>query len=381
MEEKNKKSLLPRYWALSVLVILTGLALCYVREMIAPLAIAGLLAYVMNPVVDLLAQRPRFPRSLAIWIVFLALLGLAAFLSTLIIPVLLDEIATLTSDLDTSLAAAQEFLAKPIKLLQWEIRLDRFLPDVSGMLSEQLTGLPENVLKIIESTTTNLIRFLIIVAATYYLLQDWVRLRDWLLSVPPTSYQPVTRQIYQEVKGVWNGYLRGNLVLMVIVWISFSLAWLAIGLPGALVLGIIAGLLTIIPDLGPAIAGGLAVVVALIEGSSYLPVSNFWFALIVFGLYLLLVNIKSIWLRPRIYGHSVHMHDGIVFVAIMAAVIVQGILGALIVTPLLASLGVVGKYIYRGLLGLPLLEQSPDEEKEKTEQPVKTAERSDAAQQ
>jgi predicted PurR-regulated permease PerM len=112
-------------------------------------------------------------------------------------------------------------------------------------------------------------------------------------------------------------------------------------------------LLTIIPDLGPTIAAVLAVIVALLEGSTYLPLSNFWFALLVTGIYLLLVNIKSIWLRPRIYGHSVHMHDGIIFVAIMAAVVLQGILGALIVVPVLASIAVVGQHIYRRLLGLP----------------------------
>jgi predicted PurR-regulated permease PerM len=71
----------------------------------------------------------------------------------------------------------------------------------------------------------------------------------------------------------------------------------------------------------------------------------------VLGVYLLLINIKNIWIRPRIFGRSVHMHDGIVFVAIIAAVVLQGILGALIIIPMLASLGIVLRYIWKRVLG------------------------------
>ncbi len=88
-------------------------------------------------------------------------------------------------------------------------------------------------------------------------------MRSWFLQIIPEPYRPDARKIYEEIKQVWHGYLQGNLTLMLIVGVVFSLAWASIGVPGALVLGIIAGLLTIIPDLGPAIAAGLAIVVAL----------------------------------------------------------------------------------------------------------------------
>ncbi len=140
---------------------------------------------------------------------------------------------------------------------------------------------------------------------------------------------------------------------MFIVGIVFTLAWSAIGLPGAVVLGVITGLFTIVPDIGPAIAAFFAILVALVEGSSTLQLSNILFAALVLGLYLLLINIKALWLRPLIFARSVHMHDGIVFVAIMAAVVLQGILAAIIVIPIMASLGVLARYIYRRTQGLP----------------------------
>ena len=117
-------------------------------------------------------------------------------------------------------------------------------------------------------------------------------------------------------------------------------------------LGVITGVLTIIPDLGPAIAAAMAVIVALIEGSTYLQISNFWFAVLVVGIYFLLINIKGIWIRPRVFARSLHMHDGVVFIAIMASIVLQGILGALVIVPLLASVGVLGRYLYHRLLGI-----------------------------
>ncbi len=85
---------------------------------------------------------------------------------------------------------------------------------------------------------------------------------------------------------------------MLIVAVTFLLLWSIIGLPGALILGILAGLFSIIPDVGPFLAALLAVIVALLEGSTWLPWDNVWFAWLVAGLYVVLSNVKNIWLRP-----------------------------------------------------------------------------------
>jgi predicted PurR-regulated permease PerM len=152
---------------------------------------------------------------------------------------------------------------------------------------------------------------------------DWDHLRDWLLSLPPKQQQAVPGFILKS--GKFGGVSMGKPDLMTIVGVTFTLAWFALGVPGALILGVIAGILTIIPDLGPAIAAGLAIIVALIEGSTYLPVSNFWFALMVWRLFGPHQH-KNLWITHA-YLYSVHMHDGIVFVAIIVAVVIWGILG------------------------------------------------------
>ena len=125
------------------------------------------------------------------------------------------------------------------------------------------------------------------------------------------------------------------------------------GIPGALVLGVLAGLFTLVPDVGPFLAVALAMGVALLEGSRWIPLSNFWVAGIVFVVYLVLINLKNFWLRPYIIGRSVHMNEGLIFIAIMIATILEGIMGALLIVPVLASVSVILEYIRRRILGLP----------------------------
>jgi predicted PurR-regulated permease PerM len=338
------------------MILLVGILVVfawYIRTALGPMVIAALLAYLLNPVKNFLEEKLRFPHALATTSVLLITLALIAALPALMIPALLEDFEVLILDLENVLVAIQDFLTRSVVLFGQQIDLENILPDPIELLTERAQRVPENALSLLEAITENLLWLLVIFVAVYYLLRDWTTLRDWLLDLPPETTRSDVKRIFEEVKEVWRGYLRGNLALMVIVGVVFTVAWLVLGVPGALVLGIIAGLLTIIPDLGPAIAAGLAVIVSLVEGSTYLPLTNLWFAVLVAGVYFGLINIKNIWLRPRIFGRSVHMHDGIVFIAIIIAVVSWGILGALIIVPMLASAAIIGRYIYYRALGLP----------------------------
>jgi len=333
-----------------VLVLAFSALLWFARELVTSLIIACLLAFVLDPAVGFLTQRTRFSRAVSVNIVFFLGLGTLGSLPAIMLPRLLNEVALFFSDLQDILSRIQDYIPQPIVILDWELHFETILPDLNKILSENITAIPESAFYLIETTTKNLIWGLLILVATYYLLIGWSRLRDQVFHLVPKPYQADARRIYREIRQIWKGYLRGNLVLMLIVGVVFSLAWAVIGLPGALLLGIITGLFTIIPDLGPAIAAFLAIMVALFEGSTYLQISNFWFALLVTAIYLLLINIKGVWLRPLIFARSVQMHGGLVFIAIMAAVVLQGILGALVIVPVLASAGVLARYIYYGLV-------------------------------
>jgi predicted PurR-regulated permease PerM len=138
---------------------------------------------------------------------------------------------------------------------------------------------------------------------------------------------------------------------MTLIAIMTSVGMTAVGLRGAVGVGILAGILDIIPSVGPLIAGVIAGLVALIFGSSYLDISNLFFALIVVLIFLVIQQIENIWLRPQIMGQTLRLHPGVIFVGVIGALVLSGVLGALVIIPLMASVAVLGRYIKAKLRG------------------------------
>jgi predicted PurR-regulated permease PerM len=342
-----------RYFAISLVLIFIVFVGWQIREIFSPLIMAGLVAYIFYPFVEIFRRRFKLSQGAASRIVFFIILALIIAVPASLTPLLMRELDTVTHDLLKTIDDVEIILAKPIVVANFQLQLNTIIPNLRNSLTTLLDALPQQAFILIETTSRGTLWFLVIIVSVYYFMTDWGKLRDWLIGLAPVNSRHDIWRLYREIKAVWMGYLRGQLTLMIIVAIVFGIVWTIIGLPGALVLGLLAGLFSIIPDVGPFAASALALIVALFEGSTWLPVSNFIFGLIVVGLYLVLINIKNIWLRPLVYGRSVHMHEGIVFVAIIAAVIFTGIIGAFIVVPVLASLGVIGRYIHARLLNLP----------------------------
>lgn len=348
---RKKWSMPARYLTLALMIAFVFGLSWYVRSIFQPLIIAGLIAYIMMPAVNMLKKHFKMKHKLAVNLVYFILLLLFFASPVLFVPELISQTQTFSNDLLGIYAEALDFFNQPIALGPLVVNVGSYFPEFENSIATLLSSLPERTLHLIESASRNTAWFFVIVVAVYYLLLDWDKLRELLIRQAPKTHQRDARLIFLEIKEIWAAYLRSQIALMAIVGIVFSIVWLAIGLPGALIIGILAGLLTIIPDLGPLIASLVAIAVALLEGSLFLNLSNFWFAALVLVIYLILINLKNIWLRPRLMGRSVHLHEGLVFIAIIAAVLLQGILGAIVVIPVIASTLVIGRYLKAGIMG------------------------------
>ena len=342
-----------RYITFVMLLVFIVFIGWYIRALYQPLIIAGLLAYILMPAVNFLKERLHMKHKLAVSLVYTISLAMVLSVPATMVPFLLNDLEALAGYLIEIVNQTQIVLSQPFRLGTFVINPEPYIPNISDTLLSAIATLPENAFHLIESTSRNFLWFLVIVVTILYLLLDWDKLREWIIRQAPEPYRKDARHVFLEIKKVWAAYLRGTLALMFIVGVVFSIVWLAIGLPGALIVGVVMGLLSIIPELGPLIGAALAVGVAMVEGSNFLPLSNFWFAVLVVGIYTVLINVKNVWLRPRIMGRSVHLHEGLVFVAIIAAVIFQGILGALIIVPVLASTVVIGRYLRHRMYGEP----------------------------
>jgi predicted PurR-regulated permease PerM len=350
-----------RYVA-GIIVFITVVALLiYAREAVKMLVISAFAAYLISPAVTMLVQNTKLTRKAAVNIVYFSALIVMVGVPAALTPIFFDEIKLVASDLLDLSNQTSEWLTQPKQFGNMVFHFEQVGESLGQLQESILTPLPEEALALIESTSINTLWFLVILVSVHLFMSEWPHMRDWLVDLAPQAYREELRELYRRLRNVWMAYLRGQIVLMLVVGVVFTIAWAIIGIPGALVLGALAGLFTLIPDVGPFLAVALAFGVALLEGSNWIPLSNFWVAGIVAAAYLVLINLKNFFLRPIIMGRSLRMNEALIFIAIMIATILEGIMGALLVVPVLASVAVIIEYLRRRILGLPAFENDEEE--------------------
>jgi predicted PurR-regulated permease PerM len=333
-----------RYFILSL--SLAGLIwfLVAARGLVGPLAISALLAYVLNPAVAFVNMRAKLPRKWVVLLVYLLSLAVLVILGIIFVPIIPQQIRNLAHEMGLFKLQLQERLAIPFTFMGFQIPLNDLFVNFVNASTDIVSA--DLVLEIIQGASTNLAWILVILVTTFYLLQDWHLLRDWLIGLAPGEYAADARRLYEEVKRVWNSYLRGQLVLMLIIGILTGIGLAGLGIPGAATLGILAGILDAILSVGPVVAMIVAAVAAWVSGSSFIVLSNAWMVILVIALFVVIQVAENVWLRPRVIGQWVHLHPAVIFVAVMGSLALAGVLVTLIIIPVLSSAGVIGRYIY-----------------------------------
>jgi predicted PurR-regulated permease PerM len=355
-------SLAARYLVLGLLIVLSAVGLWYIRSVLQPLIIAAFIAYLINPAVNYLTRHTKLSRCASVNIFFpitiIFVIGIPATMTSLFF----TEIRQVISDLMNVINQIIVWLATSRTFAGMTFSFSQAAEQMVQLRSTMLAPLADNALILLEQTSLGALWFLVVLVAIYYFLSYWPNMRTGFIASFSVDYQPEIEQLYLRIRKVWMNYLRGQLLLMLIVGIVFTMAWTIIGIPGALVLGIMAGLFTLVPDVGPFLAAVLAAAVALLEGSNWWPsFPNFGVMIVVIVVYLVLIAIKNFWLRPFIMGRSVNMPEPLVFICIILATVLWGIIGALLVIPVVASLVVIFDYLRRRALGMtPFVDLVPD---------------------
>jgi predicted PurR-regulated permease PerM len=155
------------------------------------------------------------------------------------------------------------------------------------------------------------------------------------------------------IRRVWVAYFRGQLVLSLTIGLIIGVGAATLGLPGAPLLGILAGLLEVLPNIGPVLAAIPAILLALVQGSSVLSVSNLVFALIVALFYIIVQQLENNIIVPRLIGQAVDLPPILVMAGVLVGASVGGILGAFMAAPIIATGRILAQYAYNKIVGRP----------------------------
>jgi predicted PurR-regulated permease PerM len=168
---------------------------------------------------------------------------------------------------------------------------------------------------------------------------------------------------------IWDAYLRGQVILGIVIFFVVSLTLSALGVNNALELGILSGFLEFLPVIGPFIGTAAAVIVALVQETTPWGLSPWVFALIVLGVMFLIQQVENTILVPRIVGDALDLHALVVLIGVLMGTSLAGLLGAVLAAPVIATLKLFGTYVWRKMLDLPPFADETPEDVDKAQRP------------
>lgn len=353
----------------AALLILFGLTVYRFRSLLPPVIIAALLAYILAPVVTWLSKTLRIRRSVATILLYLIGLGALAAAPAISITPVLDEINKLelnfTDLVNQVIYSIEQFNQAEIQVAGYIFVLPTI--DIPAFDFQQIVNLLQNTLSTVAGGAVSVVKtvasgvgwMVFIAVITFYMIVDADRIGPSLLKLVPSEYRDEVSKLGAQLNRTWNSFLRGEIVLCLSIGIMTWVATTAIGLPYSIALAIVAGALEIIPSIGPFLAAVPAVVIALVQGSSYLPLPNWGMAILTALVYWLIQSLENNLLVPRIIGASLNLHPLIVMIGLLGGATLGGILGILLAAPVLASLRDIIYYLYCKLADLDPFPPSP----------------------
>ena len=334
---------------IAIILILLGLVIYRFREVISPLIIALLLAFILDPIVDFLTDHLHLSRGLATALVFLVLIvGMAGVVVAPVtaVPSVTRLVRSTQIDVIRIINDVGAFFEQPVEIGGYSIDLSDLYRELSTTLRSFVTSVAQGTLDIVFNIASGAFWLIIILITAFYLVKDADRMIERLDDLAPPGYRDDFVRLRQQIEDVWNAFLRGQLVMGLVMFVITTVVCTSVGLSYAVVMGLIAGVMEIVPNLGPILALIPAVLVALFDGSSFLPLSNFWFAVLVTGLYVVIQQVEGNLILPRVMGRSLNLHPLMVLIGIIIGGSLGGILGMLLAAPVLATLRVLSHYVF-----------------------------------
>ena len=345
----------------ATLVLLAFVLLVTFRAMISPTIVAFLLAFILGYPVNWIQRRTGWARGIIVALIYLSFGALLALTPALLVP-RTDLVASLQVTLEDLVTNLQSATAGPILAFGgYQLSLDVLLQNVGNVIQNVLMLSTSNPLTIFRGVTTGVLTVVYVLVLNFWLLKDLQKLQRLIIEQVPGDYQEEVRLLGYELGQVWHAFLRGQLVLAFVVGMMTWLALAIVGMPNAGGLALLAGFMEFLPTVGPGISGAIGTAVALFSGSTWLfsqNTTNIAFALVVLSIYVVITQIESVYLIPRLVGGRVKLHPAVTFVGIINGAIVFGVLGVLLATPVIGSVRVILVYIYRKLFDLEPFEQS-----------------------
>jgi predicted PurR-regulated permease PerM len=339
-----------RTWITGVAVVLVLMGLYFAGHILVPFLLAAVIAYVLSPVVDWFQRHTRINRSAAILAVMVGLVCVLAAILALTIPEMVSQFQSFTDRLP---AYAAQVRAQVEPMERW---LEEHYPGYLGELRERALAGAESIAPTVggwvatgvRGIVTSLARVLvwiltlvIIPVFAYYLLVDYANLRDSLMALVPISLRPDLRRRAREIDKVLRAWVKGQFTVALALAVIYSIGLTLLGVPLAIVIGIVGGLANMVPYLG-LVVGFLPAAVL-----SFLDTGTWTSPLLVAGVFIVGQALEGTVISPRVMGSGLGLPPALVLLSVMVGGELFGFTGLLLAVPATAAAFVLLKDLRR----------------------------------
>jgi len=377
MDSGTRWSPFTKQLVLIALLIGTVYLLFRAAVIIPPLIIALVLAYMISVPVPWVQRNTGWSRTAAVGLTELIIVLLVLTVPAAAAPWFMNAVNAFANTLTRVITELVRATPEPIEITpNLVINLGPFYQPINqwlrSMVGEDinaisnlpnlLTPFASGLTTVLRGAVSGIIWFFFILVVAFYAVRDGPRAARFVATRVPEMWRPELGRLWRELTQIWDAFVRGQLMLGLIVGLVVWILMAILGVRNATILGLISALFEFVPSIGPVLAAIPGVAIALVLGSSWLPLPNLWFALLVALVYITVQQVENLYLLPRVVGSRIRLHPAIVIVGALAGSALGGILGILLAAPTIAGARTLGGYALRKIFDLdPFAEpETPD---------------------
>lgn len=310
-----------------------------IQSIITVFAVSFFIAYLLDPAVDFFEAK-RIPR----WLSILVMMGLMALLFTLFLVWFIPVAASETQYFLRSVPQYADNLLDFIHATATRLNIELDVADIKTQVSQQVSGSMNEIFSSISGLMTSIgsaistiIHISLVPILVFYFLRDFDKLNEKLFRIIENRTEKDYKRYFQEFDRILSAYFRGQLLIAVILGVLYTTVLLIVGVKPAVIVGMVSGILSVVPYLGFIIAFATSVMLAALQFGDVLhPV------MVIVGLSAVQA-VEGNFLTPKIIGESLGLHPTAVIFALLTGGSLFGIGGMIIALPLAAFLRVLAK--------------------------------------
>ena len=326
-----KEIKLARQISMAIVLILLVWVLSKARGVFFPLFASFIIAYLFDPIVDFFEQK-KVPRTFAVSLLLIVTFGLVITAGIFIIPGLISEIQVMimgipdfARDLANSANNVVVKIEQTFNVQDLSIE-ESWVDKIPSSLEQLFSNLLKGVLGM-GSFLSQILNVVLIPVLTFYILKDYDRINNWLMSLIPKKHRSITSFYLWRFNRILGGYLRGQLIVCSVIGLLTGLGLVILQVPFAILLGVMTGVLGIIPFVGFYISLGMCILAALLSTSRLIMLVK------IVSVFLIVQGLEGYVISPKIVGERVGLHPVAVIFSVLVFSVFFGFWGLIVGVP------------------------------------------------